>query len=305
MTKKCICVLVSFCLLVSNVFASTNIYERTRDNLQVADSIKLTNSNISSILNTPKVDESEKIYDFAELLTSSEEELLYNEIKDFIYTTDLDMVIVTTDNNPKSSAMEYASDFYDYNYFGIGNTHDGLLFLMDMDTREISIVTTGEAQLVYDDYRIEKMLDVTYDKISQKEYYECALKFIEKSKDYFNEGIPSSNSGAYIDENGDYIYEESVRLTVSESLICAVIGSIVISIIALLIMASKHRTIKKATTAVSYMKDKSITIREDTFLTTHTDRVYSPQSRSSSSGGGSSTYRSSSGRSHGGGSRRF
>ena len=304
MTKKCICMLISFCLLISNVFASTNTYERTRDNLLVPDDINVTSRNINSILSTPKVDETEKVYDFADLLTSSEEESLYSEISNFINNSDLDMAIVTIDSNPKNFAREYADDFYDYNHFGIGNTRDGLIFLIDMDTREMWISTSGEAQLVYDDYRIDRILDATYDKISQQQYYDCALSFIEKSQDYFDKGIPESNQNAYIDENGDYIYDESVQLTVDEALISAVMGSGIITLIAIIVMAFKHRTIKKATTAVSYMMDRNITMREDMFLTTHTDRVYSPQS-SSSSGGGSSTHRSSSGRSHGGGGRRF
>jgi len=206
MNKKYFLIFSICFFLISNSFASTKTYERTLNNLQVSEDIEVTDYNRDIILKTPKVDETEKIYDFADLFSKSEEEQLYNEINDFIYDTDFDMAIVTINKNPKSSAMNYADDFYDYNYFGIGSTHDGLLFLIDMDTREMWISTTGNAILMYDDNRIDEILYNTYVEISNQNYYECGLSFIETSKYYFGLGIPDSNKDYIIDENGDYIY---------------------------------------------------------------------------------------------------
>jgi len=300
MKNKYICLVISIFLFISNAFASTTTYERSRENLQIASDIKVTSSNIDIILSTPKVDETEKVYDFADLLTETEEESLYDKITDFINKTNLDMVVVTIDSNPRNSAMEYADDFYDYNYFGIGNTHDGLLFLIDMDTREMWISTHGESIIMYDDYRIERILDATYDKIVDEEYYECAEAFIEKTEYYYEQGEPISNENAYIDINGDYVVDSG------EYFLALIIAPLIIALISVLIMKSKHKTIKKATTAFMYMTKINTTIREDIFVNTFTNKVYDPpSSSSSSSGGGSSTHRSSSGRSHGGGGRRF
>jgi len=282
MNKKYISLIFAFVLLFSTSFASS--YE-TRENSVV-----------------PKVDETKKVYDFADLFTNSEESLLYYEITDFISKSNLDMAVVTINNNPRYSAMKYADDFYDYNNFGIGATNDGLLFLIDMDTREMWISTTGNAILMYDDARIDNILDAAYLEISNKDYYECASKFVEKSEYYYNLGIPSSNKNASIDENGDYIYNSGV--SDSDMIFPLLIFSIIVALIVVFIMKGRHKTIRKATTAWAYMHNPSITYREDTFLTTFTNRTYSPRS-TSSSGGGSSTHRSSSGRSHGGGGRRF
>ena len=127
------------------VFASTNTYTRTEDDLKINSSIKVTESVKKAVLATPKVDASEKVYDFAGLLTESEEASLYNKIMTFINTYNMDMAVVTIDNNNKASTMAYADDFYDYNDFGVGSTFDGLLFLIDMDNREMWISPTGEA----------------------------------------------------------------------------------------------------------------------------------------------------------------
>lgn len=304
MIKKAYCAMLIVCLFISNVFASTTTYERTLDNLQISEDIKVTSYNRDIILSTPKVDETEKVYDFADLFSSYEEELLYNKITDFLNNSDLDMAVVTINDNPRNSAMKYADDFYDYNYFGSGSTQDGLLFLIDMDTREMWISTTGTAQIMYDDYRINKILDSTYAKISNEEYYECALAFIDRAQYYYNLGIPDSNKNANINKDGDYIYTDT--LDNKYDIYILIIPSAIISLIVVLIMMRKHKTIKKATTAFSYMQEKNITYREDTFINTYTSKVYDPPSSSSgSSGGGSSSHRSSSGRSHGGGGRRF
>jgi len=307
MNKKCFVFVFIILFLVSNSLASTTTYERTLDDLQVSEDINVNSYNRNIILNTPKVNELEKIYDFADLFTDNEEALLYNKVNNYISKSNLDMAIVTIDYNPKNSAMNYADDFYDYNYFGTGSTHDGVLFLIDMDTREMYISTTGEAILVYDDNRIDKILDDTYIKISNKDYYGCADKFVEKAEHYFILGIPSSNLDSTIDSNGDYIYDEYGSSYDVEAFLVFLVISFVIALIIVFIMKGKHRTIKKATSAWAYMHNPAFTYIDDSFLTTNTVSVYDPPASSSGSSrsGGSSSHRSSSGRSHGGGGRRF
>ncbi len=304
--KRIYSLILSIIMISTFSLASTTTYERTLDNLQVAEDIIVTPSNQDAILTTPKVNEEEKIYDFADLFTDSEEVELYNQVTSFISDTNLDMAIVTINENPKYDAQDYADEFYDYNYFGKGENHDGLLFLIDMATREMYISTCGQALLMYDDYRIERILDATYDKIVDGDYYGCAGSFVRSSLYWFNSGIPNSNKGYYIDEDGNPAEDPNYKVPVFTGTNLSVIGviSLIISLIATGVKKSKHTTIKKATTAVEYMKTKNLTQKLDNFLTTHTSSVYIPPS-SSSSGGGSSYHSSSSGRSHGGGGRHF
>ena len=304
---KKVCSLVLSLLIISSFsLASTTTYERTLDNLQVSSDIEVTDSNKNAILTTPKVNEEEKIYDFADLFTDSEERALYEEVTSFISETNLDMAIVTIDYNPKYTAQDYADDFYDYNCFGKGLTHDGLLFLIDMDTRTLKISSTGQGILMYDDYRMERMYDATEEKASYGDYYGCGESFIRAALYYFNLGIPKSNIGYCIDSNGDLVKDPNYEAPIFTSTNLTIDGiiSLILTLIISLGMRGKHKTIKKATTAEEYVKTQRITARRDNFLTTHTSSVYIPPSSSSSSGRGSSTYRSSSGRSHGGGGGR-
>lgn len=291
MKKIILGIIFSLCILTNNIiYGSTKTYERTVENLGISDDIKITQTVIRAALKTPKVDASEKIYDFANLFTDVEEELLYDDVLEFISKHNLDMAIVTIDDNNKYSAMEYADDFYDYNDFGIGSDHSGLLFLIDMDTREMWISTTGNAIAMYTDYRIDNILDECYNYISNKNYYKTADAFIETADKYANKGIPTRNE---------------IEVEFVPVLFIGGFFSLIFSIIFVSINKSKHTTIRKATEAEHYLVKNSfnVTDKKDVFISTHTNKIYDPPS--SSSGGGSSTHHSSSGRSHGGGGRRF
>ena len=180
MRKVCylllIVILFSFCIVP--VSASTNTFSRTEDNLLVSSDITVTSQNIDNILNTPAVDASEKVYDFAELLTLSEEEKLYHQVEQFMDSANLDLAIVTISENNKLNAREYADDFYDYNGFGTDSEHSGVLFLVDMDTREIYMSTTGKAISLYSDYRIDMTLDAISQEFSNQNYYQTLMPLL-------------------------------------------------------------------------------------------------------------------------------
>lgn len=252
--------------------------------------------------NIPNVDETLKIYDFANLLTEQEESNLYARAINYTTVYNLDLVLVTINEN-HTNAQNYADDFYDYNNFGIGNTYDGLLVLIDMDTREFYISTTGQAILMYNDYRINSVLDDMTNYMQNGEYYWALNTSIDSLSNFAQQGIPTENSDSYIDENGDYIYVEHKEYPLLPFLI---ISTIVATII-LIIFINKNKLVKKAYEASSYIEKDKKEIKNlgDIFLTTHTSRVRINTDSGSSSSGGSRTHRSSSGRSHGGSGRRF
>ena len=41
--------------------------------------------------------------------------------------------------------MEYADDFYDYNGYGMGEKHNGIIMLISMENRDVWFGTTGSA----------------------------------------------------------------------------------------------------------------------------------------------------------------
>lgn len=303
MRKVCylllIVILFSFCIVP--VSASTNTFSRTEDNLLVSSDITVTSQNIDNILNTPAVDASEKVYDFAELLTLSEEEKLYHQVEQFMDSANLDLVIVTISENNKLNAREYADDFYDYNGFGTDSEHSGVLFLVDMDTREIYMSTTGKAISLYSDYRIDMTLDAISQEFSNQNYYQGITKFVTILKNYDTIGLPSNKDSKYAIGDDGEVYREFpwlIVLGVPFAITAIVIG----------VMIHKNKLVRAATSSREYLDKDSLKINtvSDRLIFTNTVAVpRSTGSSGSSSGGGSSRHSGSSGRSHGGGGHRF
>lgn len=287
----------------SPVKALPTTYERTDSNLGVNKNYVINSSNKNNVINTPYVDANQLIYDFANLLTDTEELDIYNKAKEFQDNHQQAMVIVTIDKNNKKNAKVYSQDFYDYNDFGINyDKYSGIIFLIDMDTREMYITTTGESILIYDDYRIDKMLDSAYNYISKGKYYESTTAFISSATQYMKKGIPNSNKDKIIDENGDYVDRPKEFSIPWIATLC--ISGIVL-LVEIIIFNARNKMVRKATKAGQYLDRNSInyTKRLDTFLTTHTTSYKIDTDTSSS--GGSSISSGSSGGSHGGGGRSF
>ena len=303
--KKCfkifLLILVLF-LPYIKVDASTNTYVRTYENWLVPNDIVVDSSNMSSVLSTPAVNAEEKIYDFASLLTSQEEVILYDEVIQFIEKSNLDLAIVTVSDYDKICSYEdcsqvYADDFYYYNSFGLGDDHSGLLFLVDMKNREIYISTTGKAMDMYNDIRIDKILDAIYTEFGSDKYFEGITKFMTIIENYDTMGLPSNIDSKYAISADGEIYRKFPWLIV--------LGvPSVITIIVMGILISKNKMVKVATTSREYLEKGSINIKvvRDVLTSSHTTST--PISHSSSSGGGSS-HSGSSGRSHGGGGHHF
>lgn len=291
--------IIALTFSLDNVFASTNTKERTESDYLVPDNIKITNYNKDKILKTPAVDANEKVYDFADLFTETEEEDLYNKINEYISSYKMDLAVVTINENNKYRAQDYADDFYDYNNFGINKSRDGVLFLIDMDTRKIHMTTTGQAIKMYDDKRIDDALELVYQHMTDEEYYTGTIKFINKIKEDANSGVPSSNKNMVIDENGN------VHMIKKVNYVLLLIISLIVSIIIIVILITKNKLVRKATTAEEYLNKDSVKINgQDVFLHTHTTKHKIDHS-SSGGTGGSSTHSGSSGMSHGGGSHGF
>lgn len=279
--KLLFCSLIIYILVLtfSICYGSTNTFKRNDTTLNIADDINITASVKQAALSTPYVDSSEKIYDFADLFTYSEENELYAKAMDFIDEFNIDLVIVTIDDNNKSSAMAYADDFYDYNDFGTDSNHSGILFLIDMDNRKLWISTTGSAISTYSDNIINKILDNCTSYATDGDYYTCATKFIDSCSHYYN-------------------YKSPIGI------IMIIIASLAIPSIFCIIVASRHKSIKLATNANNYLDNSTVNLTSnyDTFIRTYTSRVIRS---SESSGGSSGTHSGSSGHSHGGGGRSF
>ena len=310
--KILIGLLMSILLLnITPVFASTKTFNRNEmDNYGVSKKWKITSNNKNNILRTPAIDASEKIYDFAEILTEEEETTLKEKVDEFIEKTNFDIAIVTADFTYYSDSEneDYAADFYDYNDFGIDyEKYSGVVFFRNANPSDpyYGLYTFGNAQLYFDNNRVNSILDAVYSRISSKEYEEGITSIINQLIYYYDSGKSKSMDNYTVDENG-YLKEIFVA-PISTALFMAVIFTIII----IVVLVEKNKMVRKATEAGEYLNKRftKITKREDKLINSHT----SSYTRSSSSdgggfsgGGGFGGFSSSSGSSgggHGGGGR--
>lgn len=308
MKKICrfLVIIVLSLIVVNPISASTNTFPRNNDNnYGIKKNIKVTEGNIDNIKDTKYVKASEKIYDFSDILTDAEEKELKTLIDKFIEKTGMDMVILT-DNYSYSSDFDnaiYATDFYDYNDFGLDykNYSGVILFRNTYPSNPFyNVYTTGDAQIYFSDSRCDDVLDAIYNDFVSHNYLVGMKKFINELSLFYDDGIPQGYEEAYIDELGNLVIPKHYN---PPYLIAALIGLFTTGITTK-VLVSKNKMVYKAKEADKYLKSDTIKYnRQDSRLvSTHTTSHYDPPSNSSSGGGHS--FSGSSGLGHGGGGGR-
>lgn len=245
------------------------------------------------------------VYDAAGLLTESEAEALNRQLTELQEHSGWTVYAVTTADAGGKSATAYADDFFDAH---AETTADGVAVLIDMDNREITISTRGEAIRYLTDSRVERILDSAYEEVSAEAYGACFAAMVAGVADAYDAGIESAQYN-YDTQTG--AVSRYRRITLGEAL-TAVILAFAAAAAVYGTVAGRYR-LRFGTYRYDFRENGRVDLRikEDRFvneLTTHRRiprETGSTHSGSGGSSGRSSTHRSSSGRSHGGGSRKF
>ncbi len=308
--KKILLVIISIFLLISgNVYAQVKTYDRNDyDNYGVNKNIEIDNSNLENVYETAMVDASEKIYDFADLLTDEEEASLREYATDFIDKAKMDIVILTINRKYTSDYEneDIAADFYDYNDFGIDfSNYSGVLLLRNANSLDpyYNMYTFGDAQLYFSFNRMDYILDYIGNDIGNKNYYEAFHDFISEIDYYYRTGIPDEYANYYVDENGD-LHKRFVPPILFASIISFIITMIIISI-----LIKRNKLVSKPTKADEYLDVNTIRYTEklDNFKNAVTTSYVVSSSSGGSGGGhsgGGSHSHGSSGRGHSSGGGR-
>lgn len=249
------------------------------------------------------VGKNQSVFDEAKLFTQSEVNKLEDQARDISSAYNMDIVIVTTEDNMGKSSRAFADDYFDYGGFGIGPDRDGILFLIDMDNREANISTSGIGIRYLTDKRIESVLDDVFDGgLSGGDFYGAALGFLKGTNSYLQKGIPSDQ---YNEPEG----RPKNRITIMDLLISLVGGSITGGLFYFR-SKSNYKT-KRQYNPYSYKSNSFVDMgtRENRLINTYITHRIIPKNNNNntprSTSGRSSTHTSSSGRTHGGGGRKF
>lgn len=247
--------------------------------------ILLISCALSAAALADNVDIGNRVFDDAGLFSAQQRLALNGKAHELILKHRQDIVIVTTADAGDKSAMDYADDYYDYNDFGIGPEYDGLLLLIDMDNRKIFITTCGSAIKLFNDNKINKMLDNIYGYVAKGDFAGGAGVFLGDVERNF---LKKSQTG----------YWSWVFFTVGLFVIFIVLGR----------MLMNHKKDLMSAPSIGVYINSSlceVTHKDDVFLHSSTRHIRINSDSGSGRGSGSSTRTSSSGRSHGGGGRGF
>ncbi len=150
-----------------------------------------------------------KIDDAASLFTEEEIGYIDENASDFASESGFSVAVVTTDDATGKSAMEYADDYYDGLIFDSGWSENGMLFLIDMDNREIYVSCAGLCIDEYSDSELNTIIDKGYDCVVNEEYAKCILVMIDEAR-YLASGGYYSDESVITDSfiTGDNIYDD-------------------------------------------------------------------------------------------------
>ena len=215
-----------FYFISINCYASTNTYVRSSNNLRVPADVKVDGNNINNILSTPSVSSSEKIYDYADMFSTEQENKLFDQISDYVRKTKYDCVIVTTRDLLGLNITNYTYNFYDYNDF----KDEGVIFVIyeNNDKKEIFMGTSGNKNSkvfsIYNQEMINTTLKYLYDNsVSKKNYYEASKHFVMIVDGFYDR----SSSGYVVDKDGNIVRDipflEIIILSLAISFIIIVI----------------------------------------------------------------------------------
>lgn len=282
----------AYILLPTTVNAEVTTYNREElKNYGVNKKWNINTNNKDNILKTYAVDSNQKIYDFSNVLTDEEEQKLTERMHNFTEKYKIDIVILT-DNyqyTEDSQNTTFATDFYDYNDFGINyEKYDGVMLFRNTYEQNpyFDAYSFGNAQLYFYDTRLSNTLDYIYDDIHNEAYYSGFNKFIDKMEEYYNEG---KLTDYYVDESG-FLQKQKTASYYLKMIGLSMIIALVITGIIIYTLIKKNKMVLKATKATVYMnKEKSkITNVQDNFITSNTTS-YVISSDTSSGGGHSSS----------------
>lgn len=256
-----------------------------------------------------------RVFDYADLLSDAEEEEIQFWAETFRQDQEMDLAFLTTNDTEGKTVQQYGADFYIAQDLGIGENYDGVIFVLDMGSREGQIVTSGKAIEIYTDYYIDQMWNNMVNDLSEGEYYDAFFTLYLDLDGYAEE------YKAYLADPDGYVseYQQSEEYLSQhegeEGGIIIFVGiaalfALIVAGIVILGMRKSCKNVEPYTDGRAYLKENGVYLTKniDSFVSTHTSRKPIPRDDNknhSNWGGGSSTFSGGGGRSFGGGGGKF
>lgn len=236
----------------------------------------------------------QKVVDEADLLTESEEEKLQKQLSKIAETYQCDVAVVTMNAIDGTDIQYFTDEYYYENGYGYGDELDGIILLVDMDTRKFHLATRGDAIRIFTDYGLETIDDLITPSLRKGNYYKAFAKFGSLAEDFIKE----ANSQEPYDVRHTYKEPMAIWLRL---LITFGVG-LLAAVIVLIGLFAQLKSVGVEKKAQEYIRAGSfrVTRQRDIFLYRNVSRRKIEKNTSGGGRGGSTTHKSAGGGRSGG-----
>lgn len=259
---------------------------------------------------------SKEMIDKAHVLSQEQIDKLSYEFEQIRETHNLDVRGLIVDGTDGEDIMDFADNYYEEKGFGLGKNHDGVMLVLDLDSRQWWITTEGYGINVVTDYGISTVGDRILSYLSNGNYYK-AFSTYGKSMREFATAIENGNPFdiTSVDEDNENwdskpYDEEKLPYNIATGALAAIVLGSISGFTSSSYHKRKLKSVNRKYTAYNYIRKGSLNVDEarDIFLYSNVIRHRKPDPDDDdvfSGGGGSTVHTSSSGRTHGGGGGSF
>lgn len=212
---------------------------------------------------------SQKVYDFAGLLTAKEKAELESLANEYSQKRQVDIILLTTKDTQGKDVVKYMEDFYDEKGLGYDKPHgDTAILTIDMEHREIYVAGFYKGEKYLDNSRCDLIRTKITPALSAGNYYEAFYSYIKLSYRYM--GIkPGVNP------------ENILFKWWFQGLMAIVIASV--SVVTMAYHSGGRMTVGGNT--YLDVKNSGITNRRDTYVRTDITKCKKPSDKNNSGGG--------------------
>lgn len=243
------------------------------------------------------------VFDKAGLFSHSETIQLEALARELENEYKMNFLVLTTDEAYGMSSAEAAEAFYEENGYDTNERNGGIVLLIDMDNREMNLVTNGDMIYYITDSREERIYDAGEEYIRDGEYGKTMYAMLHQVQVYMEKGIPD-NQYTYDAETGKIIRHHGIT---SGEWLLALAAALFTAAAVCLVLYRKYTVVPKYEYRIGQNAGMNLTGKEDRLVNQFVTRRRIPKNPtgngggSTGGGGRTSTHTSSGGGSFGGG----
>ena len=256
-------------------------------------------------------------YDDAGILTQTGLERVDTRLQEVSDEQQCGVYVKKKDDFNGKTPNEYADDFYDSSGLGYGDDKSGIILVVNYDSGDWAISTTGYGITCFTDAGQEYIMDYVVQFLRDDPetaftaYADLCEEFIMQANavepydggnmpDYGDLILPGYYESDYYSDEDSSSYSQ-VILPIDIAIGIAI--GVIIALIIMLIQKSGLKTVRRQVAAKNYIRQGSfkLTARNEQFLYSNVERIKKADEPST----GSSTHTGSSGTTHGGSSGKF